>query len=47
MRVIEVSIFTLILDVVGKICQPQYKNNGKTKFLGAYNSETKSHIVSI
>ena len=30
-------------------CQPQYKNIWKTKFLEAYNSETKSHkhIVSI
>ena len=35
LRVIEVCVFTLILYVVGKKCQPQYKNNGKTKFLEA------------
>ena len=50
LSVIEVCLFTLILIyVVGKKCQPQYENNGKTKFLEAYNSETKSHthIVSV
>ena len=45
---IEVCVFTLILYVAGKKCQPQDKNNGKTKFL-AYIAEIKSHrhIVSI
>ena len=49
LSIIEVCVFTLNLYLVGKKCQPQYKNNGKTKFLEAYNSETKSHthIVSI
>ena len=29
--------------MVGKKCQPQYKNNRKMKFYKACNSETKSH----
>ena len=40
LRVIEVCVFTLILYMVGKKSKPQYKNNGKTKFLEAYSSET-------
>ena len=28
--------------LLGKKCEPQYKNNGKTKVLKTYNSQTKS-----
>ena len=49
----DMSIFTCFLAVShcslciyiekSKKCEPQYKNNEKTKFLEAYNSGTKSH----